>query len=150
MTAGTCSNIKDGRMQGMPWITPAFSVKDTKKAIEFYEKAFGFKLVFKMDGPDGMPQHVHMQQECSGVVMFGLEGAGGCAVRTPANSKVASPVSLYVYCRDVDELYLKAQRAGAQVVKVPEDAFWGDRMCVLRDPDGYDWCFATNLGKCMN
>jgi uncharacterized glyoxalase superfamily protein PhnB len=54
-------------------------------------------------------------------------------------------VQLYVYCDDVDALFNRAKAAGAQVVAAPSDMFYGDRVCKLKDPDGFDWYFATNV-----
>jgi uncharacterized glyoxalase superfamily protein PhnB len=65
--------------------------------------------------------------------------------KPPAMSQVVSPISLYVYCDDVDALYTRATAAGAKGVKPPQDQFYGDRNCVLEDPDGYWWNFATNV-----
>ena len=58
-----------------------------------------------------------------------------------------SPVSLFVYCEDVDALCKQAQAAGATVAMPPADMFWGDRMCSLIDPDGHTWNFSTHTGK---
>jgi uncharacterized glyoxalase superfamily protein PhnB len=52
---------------------------------------------------------------------------------------------LYVYCDDVDKFFARATAAGAKVVAPPTDMFWGDRMCRISDPDGYEWSFATNV-----
>ena len=136
---------KDPRMEGMPWLMPYLTVRDPAKAISFYEKAFGFKKINSVQGEDGSLQHVEMKQE-EAVIMFGPEGAYGGTAKAPATSKVESGISLYVYCRDVDARYEQAKAAGAEVVMELQDAFWGDRTCQFKDPDGYRWSFATNLG----
>jgi uncharacterized glyoxalase superfamily protein PhnB len=33
------------------------------------------------------------------------------------------------------------------VLQRPADQFWGDRIAVFKDPDGYHWTFATNVGE---
>ncbi len=38
---------------GFHTVTPTFMFKDTRKAIEFYKKAFGATEMFCMPGPDG-------------------------------------------------------------------------------------------------
>jgi uncharacterized glyoxalase superfamily protein PhnB len=128
----------------MPWVTPYLTVKDCTKAIEWYQKAFGFEKKFEMPGPDGKICHAEITwQEAS--IMLGLEGACGTEVKTPATSGTPSPVSLYVYVPDVDALYARAKAAGATIKLEPQDQFWGDRICGLKDPEGHDWCFATNV-----
>jgi uncharacterized glyoxalase superfamily protein PhnB len=56
-----------------------------------------------------------------------------------------SPVHLYVYCDNVDAMFDRAKKAGATVGAEPADQFYGDRVCKLQDPDGHEWCFATNI-----
>jgi uncharacterized glyoxalase superfamily protein PhnB len=50
-----------------------------------------------------------------------------------------------LYCDDVDALYKQATSNGAQSKMEPNDAFWGDRVCQVIDPDGYLWMFAKSL-----
>jgi uncharacterized glyoxalase superfamily protein PhnB len=130
----------------MPRITPALTVRDAEAAQRFYEQAFGFQAEHDkcMRGPDGTLVHCYMRFG-EGGIMFGQEGAMGCQERAPASSGTSIPSSLYVYCDDVDALAERAAQAGAQIVQEPVDMFWGDRMCVVTDPDGYRWIFATNV-----
>ncbi|MGI0064715.1 MAG: VOC family protein [Nitrosopumilaceae archaeon] len=37
--------------------TPSLVVSDSKKAIEFYKKAFGAKEIYQFPGPDGKIMH---------------------------------------------------------------------------------------------
>ncbi len=99
-----------------------------------------------MPGPDGKIAHVEMTWN-DGVIMFGAECASGGTCRAPVTTGTESPVSLYVYCDDVDALFSRATESGAKVAFPPNDQFWGDRICRLIDPDGYPWCFATHLAK---
>ena len=47
--------------QGYTTITPSITVKDTRKAIEFYKKAFGATESAGMPGPDGKIMHAEIQ-----------------------------------------------------------------------------------------
>jgi PhnB protein len=120
------------------------TVKDSDAALAFYQRAFGFEKRFAFPGPDGRTGHVEMVWQ-DALIMFGPEGGDSCKAKAPATSGVESPVQLYVYCDDVDALYLRATKAGATSVQAVEDMFWGDRMCKLLDPDGHCWNFATNV-----
>ena len=40
---------EQGRNQNMPWISPHLTVRNASSAIEFYQRAFGFKLRNTMD-----------------------------------------------------------------------------------------------------
>jgi uncharacterized glyoxalase superfamily protein PhnB len=127
----------------MPYLT----VKDADRAADFYQRAFGFEKRLSMPLADGQTGHTEMTWK-DAVIMFGPEAGWkgkGCEVKAPATSGVPSPVGLFVYCDDVDRLFARATAAGAEAVQPPQDMFWGDRMCVLNDPDGHTWNFATNV-----
>jgi uncharacterized glyoxalase superfamily protein PhnB len=127
-----------------PWLSPYLTVKDSDAGIDFYVRAFGFRKQTAMPGPDGRTAHAEMRWQ-DALIMFGPEHTCKDGTRAPASSGTLSPVTLYVYCDDVDALFERARAAGAMVVDPPGDMFWGDRVCKLRDPDGYVWCFATNV-----
>ena len=133
------------RPAGMPWLTPYLTVKDPDAALDFYQRAFGFEKRFAMPGPDGRTAHAEIGYR-DAVIMFGPEcSATEKPAKSPATSGVPSPVGLFVYCDDVDALYARATKAGAKGGQPPQDMFWGDRMCMLTDPDGHVWNFATNV-----
>jgi len=95
-------------------------------------------------GPDGKIQHAEMMHQGETVIMFGPEGAMGGTCKSPVTSGVEVPVTLYVYCPDVDALSQQAKQAGAVVVSEPQDMFWGDRMTQLKDSESYVWNFAMH------
>jgi uncharacterized glyoxalase superfamily protein PhnB len=130
----------------MPWVIPYLTVRDPAATLMFYEKAFGFCPEPCMKGPDGKIMHAEMRFR-DGVIMFGPEGAPGQDDRTPASTGVPSPVSLYIYCEDVDAFAQRARSAGARLICEPTDMFWGDRICTIVDPDGHRWTFATNVAE---
>ncbi len=127
---------------GMPWVTPYLTVKDPASAIAYYEKAFGFTARFKHATPDGKIQHAELAHN-TGVIMLGPES---CEQKTTAPSTLkGSPVSLYVYVENVDAVTENARNAGGTVTEAPKDAFWGDRISCVTDPEGHSWCLATHV-----
>lgn len=76
--------------------------------------------------------------------MFGKAGAWECKTKTPKQTDVESPISLYLYVGDVDQFYKHALQHGAVSEFEPQDMFWGDRMCSLKDSEGYIWNIATH------
>jgi PhnB protein len=136
---------RPARQADMSWIVPSIVVKDADKSLEFYQRAFGFEKKMAMPGPDGRTAHAEVTYQGM-VIMMSPEGLPGCPTKSPATTGTTSPMSLYVYCEDVDALYKRATAAGATGKTPPQDMFWGDRMCYLIDPDGYGWAFATNVG----
>lgn len=131
----------------MPTILAYLTVREPAASLAFYEKAFGFESRPQscLKGPDGKIRHAEMRFG-DAVIMMGPEGDCEQGGHTPATSGLPSPMSLYIYCENVDALASRAQAAGAKMVCEPVDMFWGDRMCTVADPDGYRWSFATNVG----
>jgi PhnB protein len=130
----------------MPWLSPYLTVKDSAAALDFYQRAFGFEKKFAAQMPDGRVGHCEMAWNDS-KIMFGPEMGNGNPCKAPVTLGVTSPVSLYVYCDDVDALSARAQKAGAKLEMPPEDMFYGDRVSKLIDPDGHVWYFATHTGR---
>ncbi|MSP62898.1 MAG: VOC family protein [Myxococcales bacterium] len=126
----------------MPWISPYLTIPDAARALDFYQRAFGFEKKEAHALPDGTLVHVEMVWR-DGVIMFGP--ARKLEAKTPAQSGAQSPFGLCVYVDDVDALFARATAAGAKVRLPLEDQFYGDRSCTLVDPDGYCWTFATNI-----
>jgi uncharacterized glyoxalase superfamily protein PhnB len=129
-------------------MSPYVTVQNVKKAIEFYQKAFGFTIRGEAIDEAEEPTHVEMAFG-DATLMIGQEGAFGNDCQSPLSSKIPSPISMYVYCEDVDILCARAAKAGAQIIMPCDTMFWGDRLCRLKDIDGHEWCFATNVGDYM-
>jgi PhnB protein len=56
-----------------------------------------------------------------------------------------SPVSLHVYCEDVDAVAAKAIAAGARMKRPVADQFYGDRLGTFEDPFGHTWHVSTHI-----
>jgi len=129
----------------MPWLTPYITVGDPESALGFYARAFGFEPKPQpLRNSSGKVIRAEMSYH-DAYLMLGAEGAMGSTTRAPKSSGVDCPIGPYLYCEDVDALFEQAVAAGAEVVMPPQEMFWGDRSCSLRDPDGYVWSFATNV-----
>ena len=129
------------------WLTPYIVVSDIQKTLSLYKDALGFEVGVVLPGPDGTPQHAELMYKGKSVVMLAPEGAWGTTARAPSTTDVETPISLYLYCDEVDALFKQAVDAGMQGIMPPEDMFWGDRTCMVMDHDGYKWSLATNIGE---
>jgi uncharacterized glyoxalase superfamily protein PhnB len=101
-----------------------------------------------MTMPDSSGRIIHGDAGWNGstLIMLGPANLEMSPMQPPTVSGTPPPLSLYVYCKDVDALHARAGAAGAKVVQAPTDQFWGDRIAIIEDPDGYRWTFATNTG----
>ena len=126
------------------WVSPYITVKDVDAAAKFYQTAFQFILSEHKPGEDGVAVHAELNYKDQ-LIMIGKEGAYESPLKSPITSGIDSPITLCIYCEDVDTFYKKALNGGAKSISSPEDVFWGFRMCRLQDLDNYTWCFMTPI-----
>lgn len=125
-------------------VTPNFSFKDSKKAIEFYKNAFGAEVldIFPNLNGDGI-MHATLKIGNS-IIMMGDEMDAGENCAKSAETVGCSPISLFLYVTDVDSVYSQAVAAGGKELMPVMDMFWGDRVGQIKDPFGYSWMIATH------
>ena len=128
--------------EGFNTITPCLTLKNSLEAIEFYEKAFGAKNLGVFPSPDGKRTMHAVIKIGESILMMGDEWPEqNCK---SAESLGASPISLYIYVPNVDEVFEQAVDAGGTEIMPLSEMFWGDRCGTLKDPFGYSWTIATH------
>ena len=120
--------------------TPSLVVSDSKKAIEFYKKAFGAKEIYQFPGPNGKIMHAMIQIGDSIIMMS--DEFPDMGARSP-KSIGGTPITIHLYVDNADKIFNQAVNAGAKVTMPIMDAFWGDRYGLVADPDGHSWAIAT-------
>jgi uncharacterized glyoxalase superfamily protein PhnB len=129
---------------GYHTITSCFTFKDSKKAIDFYKKAFNAQLVDLFPNMDGKGiMHATIKIGDS-ILMMGDEMNNGDNCPKSAETLGASPNSFFLYVPNVDAFFEQAIAAGGKVTMPVTDMFWGDRAGQLIDPFGYSWMIATH------
>ncbi len=128
--------------EGYRTITPCLAARDAARVIDFYKKVFGAEERFRMNTPDGKcVAHAELKIGDS-ILMVSDEMPGQtCEPSTLAESCVG----LYLYVRNVDNVFERAVAAGATVKEPLKDAFWGDRIGQIIDPAGHLWTLATRV-----
>jgi PhnB protein len=129
--------------EGFHTLTPFFVVKDSKKAIAFYKKAFGATERFVIPGPDGKGV-MHAEIKIGDSIIMLSDENPACPYKS-AETLGGTPISHYVYVDDVDAAFARAVSAGATSQSPVQDMFWGDRMGTLHDPFGHSWSLATHV-----
>jgi uncharacterized glyoxalase superfamily protein PhnB len=127
-----------------PWQQPTFAsavyYRDPFAALDWLEKAFGFKRQFVVTTPEGKLAHSEMRFGDGAVMICG--GWPGMAYTSAADVDGKNTQSVHVQLKDgIDEHYARAQAAGAKVVREIADQFYGDRVYVVSDPEGHVWSF---------
>lgn len=122
-------------------VTPSLTLKDTQKALDFYQKAFGAKVLDVFPALTGKGIMHATMQIGSSIIMMGDENPNCPSAETTG----ASPISLFIYVPDVDSAFKQAVASGAATAMPVMDMFWGDRAGSLKDPFGYSWMLATHI-----
>jgi PhnB protein len=118
--------------KGYHSVTASLTQDDAAKTIEFCKKAFGGKVLMRIQGPNGKMMHAEILIGDS-IVML-----------NDVMQEPAQPAGLFLYVPDVDKTFAKAVKAGATVVMPVQDMFWGDRFASVTDPSGNRWGIATH------
>lgn len=126
---------------------PYLMAHDPDALCAFYEKGFGFEVAERVPDDKGETLHIGMLFQGWRVIMFAREGSNPDNKRivAPITSGVPSPVSIHIQHPDVDGLAKRAEAAGAKILRPPADQFYGERVVVLSDPEGYSWSFGMPL-----
>lgn len=128
--------------EGYHSVTPYLIVDGAAQAIEFYKKAFAAKLVLRMEQPGGKIGHAELKigdakimlaDECPEMKAYAPSRDGG------------TPISLYMYVKNVDKVVERAIANGAKVLRPVEDMFYGDRSGGIVDPFGHHWYVSTHI-----
>jgi PhnB protein len=118
---------------------PRLTFKDTAKAIEFYERAFGAKETMRFELETGIP-HAEVVIGDSVIMLTDEWPEGG---RYSAETTGSSPVSMSIQVPNVDAFVERAVAAGAKLAGPITDQFYGYREGTLLDLFGYTWAVST-------
>jgi uncharacterized glyoxalase superfamily protein PhnB len=111
-------------------------VKNAAAAIAFYKEAFGATEKFRLVEPSGRIGHAELAFGSATLMISDEFPEYHCLAPDP-NAK--GTMVLHIHVDDCDAVIDAAVRAGARLVRVPEDHFYGERSGTIRDPFGYDW-----------
>ena len=130
--------------QGYNSVTPYLIVKGAAQAIDYYKKVFGATEIMRMPGPDGKIGHAELKIGTSQIMLADETPSMGVG-HMSADTVGGSPVSLYVYLPNVDDVVKRATEEGAKLLRPVEDQFYGDRSGFIQDPFGHLWGIATHI-----
>ena len=116
-------------------------VADLARAVSFYERVVGWKASPSPPGVaffdlNGVVFSLFPNEELAkdlGRAAGAAHGYGGFALAYNARSK-----------EEVDSIFARLKERGADIVKAPENVFWGGYSGYFADPDGHKWEVAYN------
>jgi uncharacterized glyoxalase superfamily protein PhnB len=125
-----------------PQVTPGLYYDDPRAALEWLEKAFGFRTRLAVTDGDG--KVIHAETTCGeGVMQVSPTGD----VRRSPRTLGASTQGVCVYVADVDALYRRALAAGARIWIDISDRPYGDRGFGVFDCEDHTWWFAQRVDQ---
>ena len=114
--------------QGLHTVNSYLHPHRAPQLIEFLERAFGGKELFRAQSPDGVVHHAKVRIGESVVEMGEAQGP-----------YQPMPTAYHLYVDDADAAYRRAVGAGGVSLDVPTDRPWGFRNAGVRDPAGNQW-----------
>jgi PhnB protein len=128
---------------GLHNVIPHLSIREAKKAIEFYKKAFGAEEIHRFSTPDGKIMHADLKIGDSHFFISDEfpERNKNCVSPQTLNGATSA---VHLFVPDVDKVFDQAIAAGGKAELSPSDMFWGDRYGRLIDPFGQPWSIATH------
>jgi uncharacterized glyoxalase superfamily protein PhnB len=128
--------------EGVGNVVPYLCVRGAKKAIEFYQAAFGAEVVKVMPMGDDLVGHADLKIGSSRLYLADEMPAFG-SLKSPKTLK-GSSVNVHLWVEDSDAAFAKAVAAGAKVEMPLVDQFWGDRYGMVSDPFGHMWAISSH------
>ncbi len=117
-------------------------VHDSARAIDFYERAFGARELFRLSEPSGRIGHAEIKIGPTTVMLSDEYPEAG--IHGP-RSVGGTTVAIHLHVSDVDRFFARAVAAGATVVRPLQDQFYGERSGTVRDPFGHEWLLGGHL-----
>jgi PhnB protein len=117
-------------------------VKDGRRALDFYARAFGARELFRLTEPGGKIGHAEMALGESTFML--AEEYPDFGALSPV-SIGGSPVKFNVAVADADLALKRAVDAGATVLRPVTNEFYGSRTGAVVDPFGYTWFVAQQV-----
>jgi PhnB protein len=127
---------------GYPTIIPYLAVNGGVAALDFYQKAFGAKVLAREVTPDGKLVHGRLRVGDSIFMVSDVFPGGHVAAPSSVGT---TTVTLHVYSKNVDALWDRAVAAGAKVTMPLENQYWGERYGHLEDPFGHHWSLSMRV-----
>ena len=112
---------------------PTLTVRDPAASARWYQDVLGFKHVFTIPGPGGIPLLVHLRWARYADVLLRAQ-----ADDTDDRPKgVGISLSFAVSDGRVDDVAERARGRGAKLLSEPKDRPWNARDFSIADPDGF-------------
>lgn len=108
-------------------------VPDVRKAVDFYERAFGLARRFVHESGD----YAEMETGDTALAFGARTLIERLGLPCPAPGTPVAGMEIALVTDEVEPAFERALAAGAAPVKPPERQPWGQTIAYVRDPDGF-------------
>jgi predicted enzyme related to lactoylglutathione lyase len=128
---------KNYQMPPQDGFTVAFflTVAEVERSVRFYETVFGGRILSRGDS-NGLPGYIQI----ANTWLIVNVGGGPTPEKPSVTLTVPDPnkISSFMHIRvaDIQACYELWRNRGAEFITEPKDKY-GERLCYIRDPDGY-------------
>lgn len=124
-------------------VMPTLRYRNAPAAIDWMCQVFGFARHAVYANPDGSIAHAELTLN-GGMIMLGSQKDDeyGRGFKSPGELGVETRSS-YIVAPDADEVYSRAQAAGAKVVRPLQSMDYGSREFTVKDLEGHSWSVGT-------
>jgi uncharacterized glyoxalase superfamily protein PhnB len=131
-----------GRRPVIREVFPYLCARDAAAALEFYTNVFGAEELLRLTDAGGRIAHAELK--LGPMVVMLVDEHPEYGIRSPL-AFGGTGLTLHLHVDDVDNLTARARRAGATVLREPEDHSHGERQSRVRDPFGHEWLLGHEL-----
>lgn len=117
-------------------------VSDSRRALDFYTRAFGASEKFHLSEPSG--RIGHMEIDFHGTTLMVSDEFPEFGLRGPQPGD-GSPASIHLHVDNADAVVQQALDAGATLAMPCSDQFYGERAGVVIDPFGHRWMIGHEI-----
>ena len=123
-------------------VYPYLRVKGAPQAIEFYQQAFDAEEIFRLTEPSGRIGHIELS--LGNQILMLSEEFPEYDILAP-QSPGSTGMSIHLHVENADVVAERAIAAGAEMIREPQDQFYGERSCTIRDPFGHEWLLGHKI-----
>jgi uncharacterized glyoxalase superfamily protein PhnB len=141
---------RDTSTAGLPPLAPigaVLGVKDIEQASRFYQ-TLGFQQQFALPGADGQLTIAVLNFGPSTLLLGRLDELHyehKVRARKIRKGPHGLGVTLTLLVPDLQRVYKAVKKAGLEILLEPVDEFYGDRVFMFLDPNGYEWKISQTI-----
>lgn len=123
-------------------------VRDIAQASRFYQKTLGYEQRFALPRADGQLTLAVLNFGSSALLLGRLDELHyehKVRARKIRKGPHGLGVTLTLLVPDLEKVYKAAKKAWVEILLEPTEEFYGDRVFMFVDPDGYEWKISQTI-----